>query len=88
MRKRRLGLTLFVGVALAILVTACGVALGPVQFTAGGPVVSPILNGWQGLAGSHQRAVTHAMLHVQNVAAAEQHLILNAFGVGHCHELP
>ena len=88
MSKQRLGLVLGFGLALALLVSACGVALGPVQFTAAGPVVQPALSGWQALVGAQPRATAHAMLHVQAFVAPERQYIVDGIGLHFCHEEP
>ncbi len=89
MRKRRLGLVMGLGVALAMSVSACGVALGPVQFTAGGPaVMRPVISGWQALAGTRPRASAHAMPHAQDFIAPELQLTGEGVGAHYCHELP
>ena len=89
MSKRRLGLVLGFALAVSLLVSACGVALGPVQFTAGGPAVfSPVVTGWQALVGSPPRAAAHAMLHVQNFIAPELQLTGAGIAAHYCHELP
>ena len=89
MRKRRLGLVMGLGVALAMSVSACGVAPGPVQFAAGGPaVMQPVITGWQALAGTQPRATAHAMAHAQNLIAPELQLTGEGVGTHYCHELP
>ena len=89
MSKKRLGLVLGLGLALAVLVSACGVALGPVQFTSGGPVVlSPAFAGWKLLPSGHPAATARAMLHVQAFVAPELQLTGEGVGAHYCHELP
>jgi len=89
MSKRRLGLTLGLGLALAFLVSACGVALGPVQFTAAGPVVAlPASAVWQSWLGVPARATSHGMLHAQNFVTPELQLTGEGVGAHYCHELP
>jgi hypothetical protein len=88
MSKKRLGLVLGLGLALALLVSACGVALGPVQFSAGGPMVQPVLSGWQTLVGAQPRATAHAMLHVQAFVAPEEQYLVDGVGVHFCHGEP
>jgi len=88
MSKQRLGMVLGLGLAAALLVSACGVALGPVQFTAGGPaILSPVVSGWQALAGTQPRATAHGMLHVQNFVAPEVQFTGDIFAAHLCHEL-
>ena len=88
MGKQRRGLVLGLGLALALLVSACGVALGPVQFTAAGPVAQPALSGWQVLAGAQPRATARAMPHVQGFVAPERQYIVDGVGLHFCHEEP
>ncbi len=88
MRKRGLAFVLVVGLALAVLVSACGVALVPVQYTAGGPTgLSPVLAGLNvpGLLGLHQPSVLGARHQVQRMTAHNQAQTLDEFGVGSCH---
>jgi hypothetical protein len=91
MNKRRLMFALVLGLVLAVFVSACGVALGPVQFTASGTgVLSPTFNGLHlpGLTGQHQPAVMGSMGRLQNLTAYDQALSLFGHGAGGCHELP
>ena len=84
MSKRRLGLVLGLGLALAVLVSACGVALGPVQFTAGGPVVFIPATTSLHLPDLQQTAGVSSMHEMQNWRSIQEQA-LSEFGVGHCH---
>jgi len=91
MHKRRLAFILFLGVVLAVFVSACGVAVGPVQFTADGrAILSPTLTGLHlpVLTGQHQPALMGSMHHVQYLTTNNQALTLDAFGAGSCHLQP
>ena len=89
MRKRRLGFILGLGLVGALFVSACGVALGPVQFTAGGPVVAlPANITWHSLMGVPARSTSQGMLHAQNFIAPEVQLTGDGAAVHYCDELP
>ncbi len=77
MQKHRLATFLIVGILLGLLVSACGVAVGPAQFVAGGPVVFeppsvtvslPSLLGGK----AHALAELHAMALSHGLQAASQ----------------
>ena len=88
MNKRRLVFALVVGLVLAVFVSACGVALGPVQFTATGTgLLNPTFNGLHlpGLAGQNQPAMMGSMGRLQHLTSNDQALTLDEFGVGSCH---
>ena len=88
MNKRRLMFALVLGLVLAVFVSACGVALGPVQFTASGTgVLSPTFNGLHlpGLTGQHQPDVMGSLGRLQRLTSNNQALTLDEFGVGSCH---
>jgi hypothetical protein len=88
MSNRRLVFALILGLVLAIFVSACGIAVGPVQFTAAGPaVLSPTFSGLHlpGLTGIHRPAVMGSMHHLQRLLSNNQALTLDAFGPGGCH---
>ena len=91
MNKRRLASIFVLGVLLAMVVSACGVALGPVQFTAEGPtILHPGLSGLPvpGLIGQAQPAVMESRHLVQRITSNNRALTLDAFGVGSCHFQP
>lgn len=82
--SKRIGLALGLGLALALFVSACGVALGPVQFTAGGPaVLSPTIIGLH-LPAIHPAPALSVMHELQKWhSVQEQSQAL--FAVGGCH---
>jgi len=85
MQKRRLALILALGVVLAIFVSACGVAVGPVQFTPDGrALLNPTFNGLHvpGLAGQTHPAAMGSMHHVQYLTTSEA---VTFDGVISCH---
>jgi len=87
MQKRRLALILALGVVLAIFVSACGVAVGPVQFTPDGrALLNPTFSGLHvpGLVGHTHPGVMGSMHHVQYLATS-QALAWDAYGIGSCH---
>ena len=88
MNKRHLMFALALGLVLAVFVSACGVAFGPVQFTATGTgLLSPTFNGLHlpGLTGQHQPALMGSMGRLQHLTSNNQALTLDEFGVGGCH---
>ena len=88
MNKRRLALVLVCGLVLAIFVSACGVAVAPVQFTAEGPaILHPAWSGLHlpGLTGQAQPAAMESRHLVQRITSNNQALTLDAYGVGSCH---
>ena len=91
MHKRRLAFILGFGLVVVLAVSACGVAVGPVQFTADGrALLNPTLSGLHvpGLAGQTQPAVMGSMHHVQVLRINNQALTLDTFGRGSCHLEP
>jgi hypothetical protein len=91
MKKRRLAFTLALGLVLALFVSACGVAVGPVQFTPDGrALLNPTLSGLHlpGLSGKTQPAMMGSMYHLQYLTTSSQSLALDAYGVGSCHGQP
>ncbi len=82
--RKRIGFALVLGLALALFVSACGVALGPVQFTAGGPaVLSPSIIGLH-LPAIHPAATINSMHELQRWhSVQEQSQAL--YAVGGCH---
>ncbi len=82
--RKRIGFALVLGLALALFVSACGVALGPVQFTAGGPaVLSPSIIGLH-LPATHPAATINSMHELQRwQSVQEQSQAL--YVVGGCH---
>jgi hypothetical protein len=88
MSKRRLAFALMLGLVLAIFVSACGVSVGPVQFTAGGPAVfSPTIIGLHlpGLTGTHAPAVMGSMSRLQTIQSVNQAQSLFDHAVGGRH---
>lgn len=88
MNKRRIMFALVLGLVLAVVVSACGMVVGPVQFTAGGPaMLSPTFNGLHlpGLTGLHQPAAMRSMSHWQQFTSHSRALMLDEFMVGGCH---
>jgi hypothetical protein len=76
------------GLVLAIFVSACGVAVGPVQFTAGGlAVLSPTIIGLHlpGLTGTHEPAVMGSMSRLQTIQSVNQAQPLFDHAAGGCH---
>jgi hypothetical protein len=91
MNKRRLLFALVLGLVLVVFVSACGVALGPVQFTPTGTgLLNPTFNGLHlpGLTGQHQPSVMGSMGRLQDLTSYDQALSLFGHGAGGCHELP
>ena len=75
MNNRRLALVLVRGLVVAMFVSACGVAVGPVQFITGGPaILSPSLTGLHlpGLTALRHPAVMGWMPHAQRVLSSVQ----------------
>jgi hypothetical protein len=86
--KRRLMFALVLGLVLAVFVSACGMVLGPFQFTAAGPaILSPTFNGLHlpGLTGLHRPAAMRSMSRVQQFTSSSRALMLDEFMVGGCH---
>jgi hypothetical protein len=82
--SKRIGFVLILGLVLAVFVSACGVALGPVQFTVGGPaILSPTLTGLH-VPGLQQPAALSVMHEVQRWQSLQEQTLAE-FGVGHCH---
>jgi hypothetical protein len=91
MRTRRLALALSAGLAVGLFVSACGVAVGPVQFTGEGPAaLNPVFSGLHlpQLAGQTQPALAGSLHHLQYLRVNNQALSLDAFGAGSCHLEP
>lgn len=82
--RKPLAFALVLGLVLAVFVTACGVALAPVQFTAGGPaILSP------GITGLHlpalQQPAALSTMHEMQKWQSLQEMRLSEFAVGACH---
>ena len=85
MQKRRLAFVLALALVLAIFVSACGVAVGPVQFTPDGrALLNPTFSGLHlpGLVAQAHPAVMGSMHHVQYLTTSQS---LAFDGVGGCH---
>jgi hypothetical protein len=91
MNKRPIAFLLVLGLVMAVFVSACGMGLGPVQFTADGrALLNPTISGLHmpGLTGQPQRALMGSMYHLQYLTTSSQTLTLDAYGVGRCDLQP
>jgi hypothetical protein len=84
--RKRLGLALALGLVLAVFVSACGAAFGPVTLTAGGQfITAPVLVGLH-LPAIQRPAVVNSARELQRFqSSAAQGLFEN--GIISCHGL-
>jgi hypothetical protein len=81
--RQRFGIALIAGLILVLFVSACGVALTPVQFASGGPgFLSPIIIGVHGP--DLQPAALNSMHELQRWQSLAQRSPAS-YGVASCH---
>ncbi len=82
--RKRLIVALALGLVVAVFVSACGVALGPVQFTAGGTaVLGPTIGGLH--LPSLRPAASLSSMHEMQRWQSIQEQALAGFGYVSCH---
>ncbi len=85
--RKHLGLMLVLGLVVAVFVSACGVALAPVQFSASGsPIVSvPVISGLH-LPAIQQPAAAHSLNEQQRFQTSVSSSLFHSEFIG-CHSL-